>query len=101
MLTLLIVSLALNLYQALISTPHKDWYPAEDRMYIQKAAEIWSSKSGESLVDIERHRHVKIMQFGKDICVNLALPAGSLGGEPTYCFERTSGRVTYQFDDVE
>ena len=97
----LLISVAANVYQLLASQPQRSWHPAEHRAYIRQASELWSTKSGESLRMISQYRYAKVIVMGQEVCVNLALEPGSLGGEPTYCFDQTSGVLARRFDEVE
>lgn len=101
LLIALTASLAMNAYQALTVNACSEWHSSEYQEYVQRAIQLWSLKSGESKFIIHRYRFAKTIKLGNEVCVNLAIRPGSLGGEPTYCFDATSGKLTRQLDEVD
>jgi hypothetical protein len=105
-LILLVICLglfAIVLHQArlLRDEKRKYTYVWRDVPFIRKAGELWSDKSHEPLAMVMRGRFPLVLHLGEETCVELRLSAGSLGGNPVYCFNQHSGHLTRRFDMVE
>jgi hypothetical protein len=72
-----------------------------DQPYIDKAIQLWSERSKESKQIILDTRFPVTMVINRDVCVELRLFMGSIGGNPVYCFDETSRRLTKKMDVVD
>jgi len=48
-----------------------------------------------------QNRYAVAVHFPGEVCVELRLRLGSLGGSPVYCFDRKSKAVTRKLDQIE
>ena len=72
-----------------------------DARYIERAVDIWASKGNENKKTVMANRYAIVVRFPKEVCVQLRLNVGSVGGSPIYCFEKQSARLLRREDEVE
>ncbi|GGE81963.1 hypothetical protein GCM10011404_13260 [Sphingomonas prati] len=68
---------------------------------VQDAIRRWSLKNGGTVEKAMSPYHVQVINFPSMSCVNFALSAGDVGGEPTYCYEPRTARLVWENSDVE
>jgi hypothetical protein len=100
MLTLCVL-LAGNLWQAVRyekddRQPH---YYRSDQPFVDKAIFLWSRNTKASPAHAMRSRYPQVIYLGDEVCVALLLKKGSVGGNPAYCFDEKSGKLTKKYED--
>jgi sensor domain CHASE-containing protein len=75
-------------------------YVPRDEPYVEEAARFWNIQSKEPAAAIAKDRFPVVIHIANETCVELRLYAGSLGGNPVYCFDQ-GRRLTRKFDQVE
>lgn len=75
---------------------------AEEQQFIDLAKNAWAEKLGyDSVQDASSGMRPEIRSTKSEICVTLKLEPVALGGEPTYCYSRSTGEMVRKDDDVE
>ncbi|MES2450159.1 MAG: hypothetical protein V4610_06290 [Pseudomonadota bacterium] len=72
-----------------------------DQDFVNNAIKLWSAEVKEEENVAMQNRYAVAVHFPDEVCVELRLRLGSLGGNPVYCFDRKSKAVTRKFDQVE
>ena len=72
----------------------------QDRAIVDMAQKLWAKKSSSSRSAMESWTPI-VVPLRTERCVYLHLRVPAVGGEPVYCFERTSGKLVEANDDVE
>lgn len=76
-------------------------YYESDQDYITEAINLWATKNRENHVAAVKNRYPVSVHFRDTVCIELRLKLGSVGGNPTYCFNRKTLRLVYKYDEVE
>lgn len=76
-------------------------YAIEDMPFIDRAKNLWIQSSKEDEASILRYRYPVVIYMGNEICVELRLESGSVGGSPVYCFDIRSSKITRAINNVE
>lgn len=72
-----------------------------DQPFVEAAERIWTGHSHETREMIERDRYPVVMHIGSEVCVELRLYFPGVGGNPIYCFDSATTKLTRKFDRVE
>jgi len=83
----------------------KEWSGSRGDPYfsiqIKDAKARWNTKNNLPTNHEDDGRTPIVMSFPDQNCIQLKLDAGSLGGEPIYCYKGDSAELVKEYSDVE
>lgn len=98
--TVLIGSLWLHCHD-ILSYRNQPSYYRSDQPYVDRAVNMWSTKVQIAPVQAMENRYPVTVHLNEITCVELRLKVGSVGGNPTYCFNDKTFSTISRYDDVE
>ncbi len=78
--------------------PH---YYKSDQRYVDQAISLWAQRVNEKPPQAMSFRYAQAIYVGQELCISLMLKQGSVGGVPTYCFDRDRNVLTRRYEDDE
>lgn len=97
----LVTTITLSQKRSISAMERQNTYNKVDQPFIDAAKRLWSERTREDMANINRTRFPVVMLIDKEVCVELRLFLGSIGGNPIYCFDESSRRLTRRIDVVD
>jgi hypothetical protein len=76
-------------------------YIETDQIFVDKAVDLYLEENGGKRREIFEDMYPIVVHLEDEVCVELAIKIGALGGSPSYCFRADNGNLTKKHTNVE